>query len=106
MAKHIYPNERRFYQEAKRLGPWAVHPVVEELRPLAKELGLWNLFLPAHEGGLSNLEYAALCKIMGRTLLAPEVFNCGAPNTGNMETIAPVDAAAMNNRRQFIQPAP
>jgi acyl-CoA dehydrogenase len=54
MAEHIYPNERRFYQEAKRLGPWAIHPVVELLKPLAKELGLWNLFLPAHEGGLAG----------------------------------------------------
>ena len=53
MAEHIYPNERRFYQEAKRLGPWAIHPVVEELKALA-ELGLWNLFLPAHEGGLAG----------------------------------------------------
>ena len=47
MAEHIYPNERRFYQEAERLGPWAVHPIVEELKPLAREAGLWNLFLPA-----------------------------------------------------------
>lgn len=87
MADHIYPNERRYYQEAERLGPWAVHPVVEELKPLAREAGLWNLFLPAHEGGLTNLEYAPLCEIMGRSHLAPEVFNCDAPDTGNMETI-------------------
>jgi acyl-CoA dehydrogenase len=87
MVEHIYPNERRFYQEAERLGPWAVHPVVEELKPLARERGLWNLFLPSHEGGLSNLEYAPLCEVMGRSHLAPEVFNCSAPDTGNMETI-------------------
>jgi acyl-CoA dehydrogenase len=87
MAEHIYPNERRFYQEAERLGPWAVHPVVEELKPLARAAGLWNLFLPVHEGGLTNLEYAPLCEIMGRSHLAPEVFNCNAPDTGNMETI-------------------
>jgi acyl-CoA dehydrogenase len=88
MAAHIYPNERRFYQEAERLGPWAVHPVVEEIKPLAREAGLWNLFLPAHEpGGLSNLDYAPLCEIMGRSHLAPEAFNCSAPDTGNMETI-------------------
>jgi acyl-CoA dehydrogenase len=79
MTEHIYPNERRFYQEAERLGPWAVYPVVEELKPLAKERGLWNLFLPAHEGGLTNLEYAPLCEVMGRSHLAPEVFNCSAP---------------------------
>jgi alkylation response protein AidB-like acyl-CoA dehydrogenase len=88
MAAHIYPNERRFYQEAERLGPWAVHPVVEEIKPLARDAGLWNLFLPAHEpGGLSNLDYAPLCEIMGRSHLAPETFNCSAPDTGNMETI-------------------
>ena len=88
MADHIYPNERRFYQEAERLGPWAALPVVEELKPLSQAARLWNLFLPADEpGGLSNLEYAPLCEIMGRSHLAPEVFNCSAPDTGNMETI-------------------
>jgi len=87
MAERIYPNERRFYQEAERLGPWAVYPVVEELKALARAAGLWNLFLPAAAGGLSNLDYAPLCEIMGRSHLAPEVFNCSAPDTGNMETI-------------------
>ena len=88
MAAHIYPNERRFYQEAERLGPWSEFPVVEELKPRARDAGLWNLFLPAAEpGGLSNLDYAPLCEIMGRSHLAPEVFNCSAPDTGNMETI-------------------
>jgi acyl-CoA dehydrogenase len=88
MATYIYPNERKFYQEAERLGPWTVLPVVEELKPIAREAGLWNLFLPAAEpGGLSNLDYAPLCEIMGRSHLAPEVFNCSAPDTGNMETI-------------------
>jgi len=67
MAKHIYPNERRYYQEAEQLGPWQVYPVVEELKPLAKAAGLWNLFLPdtEHGAGLSNLDYAPLCEIMG-----------------------------------------
>ena len=88
MAAHIYPNERRFYQEAERLGPWSEFPIVEELKPRARDAGLWNLFLPAAEsGGLSNLDYAPLCEIMGRSHLAPEVFNCSAPDTGNMETI-------------------
>ena len=87
MAEHVYPNERRFYQEAERLGPWSVTPVIEELKPLARDAGLWNLFLPAEAGGLTNLEYAPLCEIMGRSHLAPEVFNCNAPDTGNMETI-------------------
>jgi acyl-CoA dehydrogenase len=98
MAEHIYPNERRFYQEAERLGPWAVYPVVEELKPLAKERGLWNLFLPTHGGGLSNLEYAPLCEIMGRSHLAPEVFNCSAPDTGNMETISRYGTEAQKDR--------
>jgi acyl-CoA dehydrogenase len=87
MGDHIYPNERRFYQEAERLGPWKVLPVVEELKPISRAAGLWNLFLPAAHGGLSNLDYAPLCEIMGRSHLAPEVFNCAAPDTGNMETI-------------------
>jgi len=90
MDEHIYPNEARHLEEAERLGPWAVLPVIEELKPLARAAGLWNLFLPEseHGPGLSNLEYAPLCEIMGRSLLAPEVFNCSAPDTGNMEVLA------------------
>ncbi len=90
MADHIYPNEARFYRESEDLGPWQVQPVVEELKPKARAAGLWNLFLPDsdHGAGLSNLEYAPLCEIMGRSHLAPEVFNCAAPDTGNMEVIA------------------
>jgi alkylation response protein AidB-like acyl-CoA dehydrogenase len=89
MAQHIYPNERRYFQEAERLGPWRVAPVVEELKPLARAQGLWNLFLPREESesGLSNLDYAPLCEIMGRSTLAPEIFNCAAPDTGNMEVL-------------------
>jgi acyl-CoA dehydrogenase len=98
MAEYIYPNERRFYQEAERLGPWAVHSVVEELKPLAKDRGLWNLFLPTHEGGLTNMEYAPLCEVMGRSHLAPEVFNCSAPDTGNMETILRYGTEAQKDR--------
>ncbi|MDR7156863.1 alkylation response protein AidB-like acyl-CoA dehydrogenase [Sphingobium xenophagum] len=89
MAEEIYPNERRYYLEAERLGPWSVYPIVEELKPRARAAGLCNLFLPAahHADGLSNVDYAPLCEIMGRSLFAPEVFNCSAPDTGNMETI-------------------
>ena len=90
MDRHVYPNEERFYREAEELGPWKVFPVVEELKPRAKEEGLWNLFLPEseHGAGLTNLEYAPLCEIMGRSHLAPELFNCSAPDTGNMEVLA------------------
>ncbi len=90
MEEHIYPNENRFYREAEDLGAWAVWPVVEELKPKARAAGLWNLFLPEseHGAGLTNLEYAPLCEIMGRSHLAPEVFNCSAPDTGNMEVLA------------------
>ena len=90
MDRHVYPNEERFYKEAEELGAWKVFPVVEELKPKAREAGLWNLFLPEseHGAGLTNLEYAPLCEVMGRSHLAPEVFNCSAPDTGNMEVLA------------------
>jgi len=100
MDEHIYPAEKRFVKEAEELGPWAVYPVVEELKPKARALGLWNLFLPEseHGAGLPNLEYAPLCEIMGRSLLAPEVFNCAAPDTGNMEVLARYASPAHQER--------
>ncbi|WP_180683334.1 acyl-CoA dehydrogenase family protein [Tepidicella baoligensis] len=94
MDEHIYPNERRFFEEiaANRAqgNPWVPTRLIEELKPKAREAGLWNLFLPHSKRapeGLSNLEYAPLCEIMGRVPFAPEVFNCSAPDTGNMETL-------------------
>lgn len=90
MFEHIYPNEARHIQEAEKLGPWSILPILDELKPKARDAGLWNLFLPRspHGAGLTNLEYAPLCEIMGRSLMAPEVFNCSAPDTGNMEVLA------------------
>jgi acyl-CoA dehydrogenase len=89
MDEHIYPNEKRYYQEIER-DRWAPSKVIEELKPNARAAGLWNLFLPHNENGagLSNLEYAPLCEVMGRSIMAPEVFNCSAPDTGNMEVLA------------------
>jgi acyl-CoA dehydrogenase len=100
MEEHIYPNEARYYREAEDLGPWAVYPIVEELKPRGKAAGLWNLFLPEseHGAGLSNLEYASLCEIMGRSHLAPEIFNCSAPDTGNMEVLARYGTAEQQAR--------
>jgi len=91
--EHIYPNERAFNSEvtANRANgnAWVPTELIEKLKEQARDAGLWNLFLPESErgAGLSNLEYAPLCEIMGRVPWAPEVFNCGAPDTGNMETI-------------------
>ena len=89
MDEHIYPNERRFQDEVER-NRWTPTHAIEELKPKARAAGLWNLFLPNDENGagLTNLEYAPLCEIMGRSHMAPEVFNCSAPDTGNMEVLA------------------
>src|SRR5438093_7427696 len=89
MDEFVYPNQRRHHEAALAADRWRPNPVVEELKPKARAVGLWNLFLPeSKEGaGLSNLEYAPLCEIMGRVEWAPEVFNCSAPDTGNMETL-------------------
>ncbi|WP_163930895.1 acyl-CoA dehydrogenase family protein [Paraferrimonas sp. SM1919] len=91
MDEHIYPNEHKMHQ-ALRDEPWSTPELMEQLKQKAKDQGLWNLFLPKVYGdfspGLTNLEYAPLAEVMGKVIWAPEVFNCGAPDTGNMEVLA------------------
>jgi acyl-CoA dehydrogenase len=89
LDEHIYPNEQRFFGEIEQ-NRWKPTRIVEELKTKARAAGLWNLFLPdsEHGAGLTNLEYAPLCEMMGRSVMAPEVFNCSAPDTGNMEVLA------------------
>jgi len=90
MEKHVYPNEKLFNQQLDE-GPtrWEIPPIMEELKSKAKSDGLWNMFLPDSDRGfgLSNLEYAPLCEVMGRSPIGAEVFNCSAPDTGNMEVL-------------------
>jgi len=102
---HIYPNEARFHEEVEANrdagNAWRPTTLIEELKPLAKKAGLWNLFLPKSTRapqGLSNLEYAPLCEIMGRVTWAAEVFNCSAPDTGNMETFERYASDALKDR--------
>jgi acyl-CoA dehydrogenase len=88
MAEHIYPNEPTWEAHVRGDKRWEPVPIIEELKPKARAAGLWNLWRPkSHGGTLTNLEYAPLCEIMGRVTWAPEVFNCSAPDTGNMETL-------------------
>jgi len=88
MDEQIYPNEHRWHEHVRSERRWEPVPVIDELKPRARAAGLWNLWRPkTHGGTLTNLEYAPLCEIMGRVHWAPEVFNCSAPDTGNMETL-------------------
>ena len=104
--EHILPNERRFESEVEALeNPWDTPPVIEELKLLARDAGLWNLFLPdlEHGAGLTNVQYAPLCEVMGRNpFFAPEVFNCSAPDTGNMELLALFGTEAQ--KRHWLDP--
>ncbi len=108
MDEHVYPNEARFHAEIaenRRQGnAWRPTRVIEELKQKAQALGLWNLWLPEseHGAGLTNLEYAPLCEIMGRSPLAPEAFNCSAPDTGNMEVL--VRYGDEEQKRQWLEP--
>jgi acyl-CoA dehydrogenase len=108
MQQHVFPNERRFDEEVEantaRGARWTPTQLVEELKPKARAAGLWNLFLPDSSAGagLTNFEYAPLAELMGRVLWASEVFNCSAPDTGNMETIERYGSA--EHKRQWLRP--
>jgi acyl-CoA dehydrogenase len=104
MEKHIYPNEEKMLQEIAEGDRWQPIPTMEKLKEKAKSEGLWNLFLPESElgAGLSNLEYAPVCEEMGRSKLAPEIFNCSAPDTGNMEVFVRYGTEA--HKEAYLKP--
>jgi acyl-CoA dehydrogenase len=104
MDRHVYPNERRFHEEVAEGDRWQPTKLMEELKAKARAEGLWNLFLPESEygAGLTNLEYAPLCEVMGRVIWAPEVFNCSAPDTGNMEVL--VRYGTPGQKKQWLEP--
>jgi acyl-CoA dehydrogenase len=105
MDEHVYPNERTYHHQIADGDRWQPTAIVEELKPKARAAGLWNLFLPESEygAGLTNVEYAPLCEIMGRVPgFGPEVFNCSAPDTGNMEVLVRYGSEAQ--RKRWLEP--
>src|SRR5579871_2946603 len=104
MHEFIYPNEGEFRRQADKSDRWQPIQLIEDLKPKARTAGLWNLFLPESEygAGLTNLEYAPLCEIMGRVNWAPEVFNCSAPDTGNMEVLVRYGTA--EQKKKWLEP--
>ncbi len=104
MDEHVYPNEGTFEQQLEEHGRWKLPRIIEELKSKARAEGLWNLFCrePRYGPGLSNFEYAPLCEVMGRSLIAPEVFNCNAPDVGNMETL--LLFGTEEQKKQWLEP--
>jgi acyl-CoA dehydrogenase len=104
MEEHVYPNQKRYKDEVNAGNRWEAPAVIDELKKKARAQELWNLFLPESKrgAGLTNLEYAPLCEIMGRVAWAPEVFNCSAPDTGNMETIERYGTDAQ--KKEWLEP--
>jgi acyl-CoA dehydrogenase len=100
MDRYVYPAEPAYFEAVKGPDRWQPVPIVEALKEKARAEGLWNLFLPESDlgAGLTNLEYAPLCEVMGRVLFAPEIFNCSAPDTGNMEVLARYGTEAQKDR--------
>ncbi len=100
MDQHIYPNEERYRDQLNALpNRFGTVPLMEELKQQARAAGLWNLWMPADHGGMSNMQYCALAEIMGRVLWAPEAFNCNAPDTGNMEVFMKYGTDAQKQQR-------
>src|ERR1041384_7468172 len=102
--EHIYPGEKTYFDQIHGADAWRTPPIMEEWKAKARAAGLWNLFLPEseHGAGLNHLEYAPLCEIMGRSIIASEAFNCSAPDTGNMEVLARYGSP--EQKKQWLKP--